>query len=251
MPKTTSTEWLLARLTTPDRAAAILGDLTEMAATRSRLWFWTAYARTVVSLGWRTPVAVLAVVLSEKYIRSRGLFMWLLHPLAIHNFYEARRLAMQHPFLSHFGWTASLQVEFTLWYVLPYVMVRFGLRNRLTYLAGTLFLLGIPGLTLNPRVYEITGIACALLIIAALASPLWRRQMIFLAANWPVTPLVFYFCVAHPVLRIFHHGPFPADFFGMRIDEPFAIGITVMICPLLYRWLLQPRPTGGSHAELA
>ena len=149
------------------------------------------------------------------------------------------RLAVQHPFLSNFGWTASLQVEFTLWYVLPYVIIRFGLRNRLTYLAGTLFLLGIPVMTLNPRVYEITGIACALVIVAALASR-WRRQMIFLAANWPVTPLVFCFCVAHPVLGIFHHGPFPAGFLGMRIDDPFAIAITAMICPLLYRSLVQP-----------
>jgi hypothetical protein len=251
MPKSTAAEWLLARLTTPDRAAAILGDLTEMATTRGRLWFWIAYVRTVVSLGWRTPVAVFAIVISEKYIRSRGLFMLLLRPFFIHNWYEAHRLAAQHPFLSHFCWAVSLQAVFTLWYVLPYVMVRFGLRNRLTYLAGALFLLSIPVLTLNPRVYEITGIACALLILAALASPLWRRQMIFLAANLPVTPLVFYFCVAHPVLGIFHHGPFPAGFLGMRIDDPFAIAITVMICPLLYRWLLQPRPTGGTHAELA
>jgi len=250
MHKTPPTEWLLARLTTRDRAAAILGDLTEMAATRGRLWFWIAYTRTLITLGWRTPVAIFAVVISEKYIRSR-ILPRLLQPFFIHNWYEFKRLAAQHPFLSHFSWTASMWVVFTLWYVLPYIMVRFGLRNRLTYLAGTLFLLGIPVLTFNPRVYGITGIACALLIIAALASPLWRRQMIFLAANWPVTPLVFYFCVAHPVLSIFHHGPFPAGFFGMRIDEPFAIAITVMICPLLYRWLLKPRPTGGTHAELA
>ncbi len=47
-------EWLLARVTDPTRAAAMLGDLTEMAATRSRLWFLTEYIRTLISLGWRT-----------------------------------------------------------------------------------------------------------------------------------------------------------------------------------------------------
>ena len=86
----------------PTRAAAIIGDLTEMAATRGRLWFWAAYPRTLISLGWRTPVAVFAIVISEKYIRSRGLFMLLLRPFSIHNWYEMHRLAMQHPFLSHF-----------------------------------------------------------------------------------------------------------------------------------------------------
>ncbi len=51
MPKPTPAEWLLARLTEPERAAAIYGDLTEMAATRSRLWFWTNYFRALISLG--------------------------------------------------------------------------------------------------------------------------------------------------------------------------------------------------------
>ena len=47
-------ETLLARLTTADCAAAILGDLTELSATRGRLWFWTAYARTLLSQRWHS-----------------------------------------------------------------------------------------------------------------------------------------------------------------------------------------------------
>lgn len=42
MPKATLAEALLARITGPTRAAAILGDLLELSATRGRLWFWTA-----------------------------------------------------------------------------------------------------------------------------------------------------------------------------------------------------------------
>ena len=37
-------ERLLARVTDPTRAAAIMGDLQEMEPTRGRLWFCTAYA---------------------------------------------------------------------------------------------------------------------------------------------------------------------------------------------------------------
>jgi hypothetical protein len=152
--------------------------------------------------------------------------------------------------LAVFSWDVSLSAVFVLWIVFPYVAFRFGVRNRLTYLAGTLFLLSLPVYTFRPQIYQFTGLACAVVIVAALASPLWRRQMIFLAANYPISRLVYYFCIVHPP-SIFRHGPFPVSVFGMRIDDPVAIAVTVMICPLLYRWLLQPRPTGGTHAELA
>src|ERR1019366_8492863 len=69
-------EWLLARVTDPTRAAAILGDLTEMAATRGRLWFWTAYARTLITLGWRAPVAFVFAMASMRFIFGT-VFPWL------------------------------------------------------------------------------------------------------------------------------------------------------------------------------
>ena len=138
------------------------------------------------------------------------------------------------------------------WIVLPYVAFRFGLRNRLTYLAGTLFLLGLPVYTLRPQVFQFTGLACALVIVAALASPLWHRQMLFLIANAVVSRLIFYVCINDP-LRIFHPHQHlhPMSLFRMRIDDPVAIVITIMIGPPLYRWLLQPRPKGVANAEPA
>jgi hypothetical protein len=256
MHKTSLPEWLLARLTDRDRAAAILGDLTEMAATRGRLWFVTAYARTLITLGWRTPVAVVAAVVSVKYVRRFGLsgLLYTLH-LSATSFNGIRLWYQQHNYLAHlahFSWIASLSAVFTLWILLPYAAFRFGVRNRLTYLAGTLFLLGLPVYTLRPQIYLFTGLACALVVVAALASPLWRWQMFFLAANYPICRLTFYVCVVDP-LGIFHRHHYlgPMDFFGMRIDDPVAIAITVMIGPLLYRWLVQPRLSGGTHVEPA
>jgi hypothetical protein len=257
MPKTSAPEWFLARVTPRDRAAAILGDLTEMSATRSRLWFWTAYIRTLISLGWRTPVAVLAAVVSVKYLRRVGLPR-LLHAIHLGSipFNASRLWAERHPHLAHlahFSWDVSLSAELFLWIVFPYVAFRFGVRNRLTYLAGTLFVLALPVYTLRPQVYQLTGLACALVMVAALASTLWRRQMIFLAANYPVAMLVYYACYYTAMAHYpgMGHDPFPFSLFGMRIDDPVGIAVTVMICPLLYRWLLQPRPAGGAHAALA
>jgi hypothetical protein len=245
-------EWFLARITDSTRAAAILGDLTEMAATRGRRWFWITYVRTLVSLGWRTPLAVIAAIVSVKYLRRSVLrlvfrLLYAIHLNAI-SFNDSRMWFQHHSHLAHlagFSWDVSLGTLFTLWILLPYVAIRFGLRNRLTYLSGTLFLLAIPVNTLRPQIYQFTGLACALIIVAALASALWRRQMIFLLAGYALNQLVYFACyyaaVAHSPAA-FRDNPFPLSLFGMRIDDPVGIAVTVMICPLLYRWLLQRPP---------
>jgi hypothetical protein len=46
-------EWILALVTTCDRAASTVGDLTEGAATRGMVWFWSGVLRTAASLLWR------------------------------------------------------------------------------------------------------------------------------------------------------------------------------------------------------
>jgi hypothetical protein len=44
-------EWILALVTTKDRAAAVVGDLTEV--ERGSLWFWWSVIRTAMSITWR------------------------------------------------------------------------------------------------------------------------------------------------------------------------------------------------------
>jgi hypothetical protein len=46
-------EWMLALVTTRDRAASTVGDLTEQAATRGVVWFWLSVFRTTASFLWR------------------------------------------------------------------------------------------------------------------------------------------------------------------------------------------------------
>jgi hypothetical protein len=247
MPKRSATERLLARVTDQPRAAAIYGDLLELAQTRGPLWFWTAYTRTLVSLGWRTPAAIVAAIVFTKYLRRNIAVL-----LAPHgNFHPLQRgqFGELHSLFIVFCWTVSLSVLFCTFIVFPYVAIRFGLRNRLTYLAGVLFLLAIPIYSFIPWVFELTGLLIALIIVAALASPLWRWPMIFLAANYPIGRLVFYVCINDP-LGIFHphHHLYPMSLFGMRIDDPVAIAVTILVGPTLYRWLLQPRSTKVVHA---
>jgi hypothetical protein len=43
-------EWILSRVTGPERAASIVGDLIESADSRGGVWFWSSVIRTAFSL---------------------------------------------------------------------------------------------------------------------------------------------------------------------------------------------------------
>jgi hypothetical protein len=53
MPNVNIAERILALVTTGDRAASIVGDLTEGTAARGVFWFWLGVLRTAASLLWR------------------------------------------------------------------------------------------------------------------------------------------------------------------------------------------------------
>jgi hypothetical protein len=46
-------EWILALVTSRDRAASTVGDLMEEAPARGVFWFWSGVLRTAASLLWR------------------------------------------------------------------------------------------------------------------------------------------------------------------------------------------------------
>ena len=132
MPKTALPEWILARFVGPDCASVILGDLLELSATRGRLWFWIAYTRTLVSLGWRTPVAFLCAYAFSRWIAFGG--------FVINN--SIRRHFNVHPYYPPSIWHMPLGDSIlALWFILPFVVVRFGFRDRLTQLASAVLLL--------------------------------------------------------------------------------------------------------------
>jgi hypothetical protein len=58
-------EWILALVTTRDRAASTVGDLMEGAPTRGVFWFWSRVLRTAASLLWRD--------VAEQPARATGL----------------------------------------------------------------------------------------------------------------------------------------------------------------------------------
>jgi hypothetical protein len=239
--QTTPAEWLLARLTTPTRAAAILGDLLELSATRGRLWFWTAYTRTLIALGWRTPIALVAAYACD---RSRWVF------IAIHSSMHWLDQRLPRASSRYYGqaWAMPLGTMLVgLEFLLPFVLVRFGPRDRLTRLASAFFLLSLPlwGNRLS-GLYLVTGLT-AIAVPAALCLREWRRPMIVLAAALFPRYVIFwadvFLLVGHQLSVVWRH----VIFLALTL---LPIAAAAVICRLLHPWLLE-RPEAPGPLELA
>jgi hypothetical protein len=61
-------EWLLRRVTTPEHAAAQVGDLLELSRSRGSFWFWRAVLSNVVYGGFRFTLAFLSAFAFSQII---------------------------------------------------------------------------------------------------------------------------------------------------------------------------------------
>lgn len=231
--KTTPTEWLLARITDPTRAAAILGDLTEMAATRGRLWFWMAYVRTLVSLGWRTPVAFISGF-AGFWLMVSLLVKTLLAPHALDKINGTPWVTL-HMFLMTFG--------MILWFAVPYAFLRFGYRDRVAQLYGIFFLLTTPAIFHSNSISLICCLLTLAIIVAALFSSIWRRPMIVLSAMSVVSMASMSAC-GHLEAKIYHphfhlHVFNLTSWLAVRLSFALAFLIAGIVFSRLHRWLMK------------
>ena len=239
MYKAPIAEWLLARLTDPTRAAAILGDLTEMAAIRGRLWFWTAYARTLISLGWRTPVAFVLALASKRFIVQAILPFDVGHRVS--QLVEAGLFVAYNPQLRLISWNLTMVLARWLIFALPFVLMRFGLRNRLAQLTCALFLFAVPVYALRPWIMDLSGLLIAATVAAALISAPWRRPMIVLAAT-TVTAIATTVSGLNLLGLVFHHNFLWLTAFDVAIYDAIGLALAVIFCLYLSGLLLRQRP---------
>ena len=175
MRKTCRTELLLARLTNPTRAAAIYGDLTEMAATRGRLWFVAAYLRTLFTFTWRIVLALFVADVGRQLAFDTNHLNLLVTPAA----WRANTGSFVNLLNSSGPLIACIMS--TLWFALFFALVRYGRRDafvRLTALvtAGAfLAFLAIPWISL------VAAAATLALTCAAFLSARWRKPFEVLA----------------------------------------------------------------------
>lgn len=248
----TPAESLLAQVAGPTRAAAMMGDLDELAANRGRFWFWTEYIRTLVSLGWRTPVAFLMAYAFSTWV-AIGAFPTV-HSV-LRSFYRhvphKPHAALWHVFdrtvhhTTAHVWQIPLGDSLiALWFILPFVVVRFGLRDRLTQLASAIFLLTIPYFSLDTAGVNFAGFVTTAILLAALSLRTWRRPMVVLAATVApiaatifLSPKVWFFFISRG-----HGFNSPQLQWAMALYRVVELCIAAIVCSFLYGRLLQRKP---------
>lgn len=247
MSKSSPAEWLLARLTDPDHAAAIIGDLEELAASRGRLWFWTAYIRTLIALGWRTGgSAFLLAFLCMRFMYGT-VIQWLMNH-RVPTLMQAGLFGVYNLHVRLITWNISMVMAQFLCFATPFAVVRFGMRNRLTQLACALFAISILVYTLRPWVMDLSGLLGVLLICAALVVTRWRKPLAILAGTClPAIAVKVIYLFLLPSYRYRHIPRMPASW--VVVSDATSFAIAAIVCLYLYRRLLQrPKATDRTIA---
>ena len=242
MRKIPPAEWFLSQGIGLERAAAIMGDLEELAATRGRLWFWSAYLRALISLGWRTggPAFILAFV-CVRFMYGPG--MWWLMNHRTPSLMDPGLFGVTSPHVRMLCWNLALMTAQFLCFAFPFVLVRFGLRDRLTRLACALFLVTIPVYSLRPWVMDLSGLLALLLIAAALIAPYWRRSLAILAAAYlpavAVKATYFLLLLLLPSYKYRHIPRMPASW--VVVSDAASFAVAAFVCVQMYRLLIRKR----------
>jgi hypothetical protein len=237
-------ETLLALIVGRARAAATVGDLTEMAATRGRLWFAAAYARIRFSLTWRIVLALFAAALCREFVFD-----------AFHVYLRYAPTAWRTgsgPYLTLLSSSGPLlaMVMSTLWFALPYAIVLYGLRDRFVRLTSafcvgvTIAFLFIPGASL------LFAASTLLLAAGVLISRRWRKPFEVLAGTTAVSLLTF--AAAGGLRSVLHPQP-GIERILVNYVEILAFQATLLViaitCSSLHRRLLDEPPSGSTLAS--
>ena len=121
-------ESILALFASPTRAAAMMGDLTEMARTRGRGWFVAAYTRTLLALTWRIVLALFVADIGRQLIFD------LFHLYIGHTPAAWRNATGSWLDLLNSSGPLLACIMSTLWFALPFAAVRYGVRDRFVQL---------------------------------------------------------------------------------------------------------------------
>jgi hypothetical protein len=261
MPRAAIPEFLLGCLTTPDRAAAIMGDLTEMAEARGSVWFWTAYARTLGRLCWRPSTAFVVGYLSFLVAGVTFQRPWAgpgarvqPHLIAMLQHGSVPLLALL-PFPIErliFPVAGPLIVGITvpLRFVFPYAAVRYGLLDPFVQLAGAAFLTATLVLVYPPALSPLLAIALLLGFGAALTLRRWRSPAIVLASTLAIGFLAIlsvFGVVALGSAYVAEPRILPKSEFPSATVSLIALIVPAIVCSWLHRRLPCQDLAGGVH----
>jgi hypothetical protein len=247
--KTSPAEIFLALFAGSDRAAAIMGDLAEMAATRGRLWFWAAYARTLVSFTWRTVLALFVADIGRQ-LAFDTFHLYLRHTPAIWR-------ANTGSFVNLLNSTGPLLacIMSTLWFALFFALVRYGRRDAFVRLTALVTVGAFLAFLAIPWVSLAAAAATLALALAAFLSNRWRKPFEVLAwtgaagllALAAFTVLSRQFLLQHPAIaRSLGSHPLAAD--ALVFSFQGSLLLVAIVCSRLHKLLLEP-PAAGNAAS--
>jgi hypothetical protein len=242
MRKIPPAEWFLSQDIGSDRAAAIMGDLEELAATRGRLWFWYAYLRALISLGWRTGGSAFILALVCLRLMFGTVVPWLMAHRTP-QLMDAGLFGESSPQARMLCWNLSLLTAQFLCFAMPFVLIRFGPRDRLTRLAVALSLVALPVFSFRPWLMDLSGVVTLLIFAAALAAPLWRRPVAILAGTCFIATSVklTYFILQLSLAReIFMRRLYNMPAAWVPFCDGVTFAIAAFVCIRLHRRLLEP-----------
>jgi hypothetical protein len=214
-------EWLLSRAAGKDRAAAIIGDLVEIAQRKGRAWFWLAVIRIVLAHLWRPALGVVLAVYSTRWLNYLGFLM-------VKSILTSCR--SQSPYTPcmppHAPWAAigvvidSLSFSaIVLCAAMFYFAVRFGLRDRLfqitlggTVLCAALFTV-LNYEWRNPTIVVICAAIGAALFIWFLTNRTNRRLVPILLVMLAIVAATQYVLIL-AVFKSFQYRVYPFFYLG-------------------------------------
>lgn len=165
MPNTTWAEWVIARLSDRDRAAAIIGDLLESGGEQNPVWFWWSVAGVVLSHIWRSLVGFAVAFLFTSVVSRVWSLLVFCPPARGSWFFPKEYCPLSVPVHRPPQiWLPFLLLTDLLCTVAPYALVRYGFRDRFAQLTLALCL---PGMVVM-FCWWVPAVAfpCALLVVA-------------------------------------------------------------------------------------
>jgi hypothetical protein len=234
-------EKFLALFAGRERAAAMMGDLAEMAATRGRLWFFTAYVRTVVSLTWRIVLALFAAEVGREMMFNLANLYFKVTPPAWRTTSAPHVLNSMGPLLAC--------VMSTLWFALPFAAIRYGLRDRFVQLTFAVAMGTTVAFLFIPWASLLCAAATVTLAAVALLSATWRKPMEVLAWTGAVGILAI---GAENAARLTLHsqgsmGRLLAISWQMFAFHAMLL-IIAIVCSRVHGWLIDESNTSGTAA---
>ena len=241
------TEVLLTGMVGKERAAAIAGDLLELAYRRGRIWYYVACAKTVFAFTWRLPTALLVACMGFILVQLLG---WALYPLV-------RPVWLKHPYVTETLERAACDLVF----LVAFAVIRYGARDRffrLSVAASVIAGLAFVGLRMSVPVTVLAALGL-LGLVGLLVSTQWRGATVALGLAVAIGILMDlnFGNLAHLYCWVYEHKPLNATshyrYFELGYAFPHTVFLIVtwtifvldaltlsLACSRLHRFLLSP-----------